>query len=177
MHISKEYLRLLKEFEGFIAKPYLCPAGVCTIGYGTNLEAHREYIPYTEIRNSNVTGDVLRKKLVNLGMEWTTLQAEKAMLEELEQTHKALLNSNNTYVLLRTRNETCRAEALLDMAYNMGVYGLSKFAKTLNLIEHEQYEEASKNLKNTRWYKQVGRRSKAISKMIATGTYPDLSEV
>lgn len=28
---------LIKEFEGFRAKPYLCPAGVWTIGYGTVL--------------------------------------------------------------------------------------------------------------------------------------------
>lgn len=26
---------LIKHFEGFISKPYLCPAGVATIGYGS----------------------------------------------------------------------------------------------------------------------------------------------
>lgn len=28
---------LCREFEGFRAKPYLCPAGVATIGYGTTV--------------------------------------------------------------------------------------------------------------------------------------------
>lgn len=32
--IGKQGLDLIKRFEGFSAKPYLCPAGVPTIGYG-----------------------------------------------------------------------------------------------------------------------------------------------
>ena len=33
--ISRRGLELIKEFEGFSAKAYRCPAGVLTIGYGT----------------------------------------------------------------------------------------------------------------------------------------------
>lgn len=32
--ISKNGLDLIKQFEGFYSKPYMCPANVCTIGYG-----------------------------------------------------------------------------------------------------------------------------------------------
>lgn len=35
MNVSKECLRIIKKFEGFCAKPYLCPAGVPTVGYGS----------------------------------------------------------------------------------------------------------------------------------------------
>lgn len=35
MNISERGLNLIKEFEGFYPKPYLCPAKVPTIGYGT----------------------------------------------------------------------------------------------------------------------------------------------
>lgn len=34
MKTSDKGLSLIKTFEGFSAKPYLCPAGVPTIGYG-----------------------------------------------------------------------------------------------------------------------------------------------
>ena len=34
MKTSDKGLALIKQFEGFSAKPYLCPAGVPTIGYG-----------------------------------------------------------------------------------------------------------------------------------------------
>ena len=33
--IGKEGLDLIKHFESFFSKPYVCPAGVQTIGYGT----------------------------------------------------------------------------------------------------------------------------------------------
>lgn len=35
MKASADCLRLIREFEGFRAKPYLCPAGVPTIGLGS----------------------------------------------------------------------------------------------------------------------------------------------
>ena len=35
---SPRCVELVKRFEGFRAKPYLCPAGVPTIGYGHNFE-------------------------------------------------------------------------------------------------------------------------------------------
>ena len=37
MKTSQEGLNLIKEFEGFRSKPYLCPARVATIGYGTTV--------------------------------------------------------------------------------------------------------------------------------------------
>jgi lysozyme len=35
MKSSKNAIDLIKSFEGFSSKPYMCPASVCTIGYGT----------------------------------------------------------------------------------------------------------------------------------------------
>jgi lysozyme len=35
--VSKDCVDLVKSFEGFFSKPYLCPAKVPTIGYGTIL--------------------------------------------------------------------------------------------------------------------------------------------
>jgi len=35
MKASQIGIDLIKHFEGFISKPYLCPAGVATIGYGS----------------------------------------------------------------------------------------------------------------------------------------------
>ena len=60
MKVSQECVNLVKFFEGFEAKAYLCPANVWTIGYG---------------RTKNVKeGDVVNKR-----------QAERDLLEELEE--------------------------------------------------------------------------------------------
>ena len=37
MNVSREGIDLIKKYEGFSSKPYLCPANVPTIGYGTTV--------------------------------------------------------------------------------------------------------------------------------------------
>lgn len=38
MTVPKQCIELIKKFEGFSAKPYYCPAGVLTIGYGLTIK-------------------------------------------------------------------------------------------------------------------------------------------
>lgn len=50
-------------------------------------------------------------------------------------------------------------EVLLNMAYNMGIPRLMKFKKMLKALEEKDYREASKEMINSRWYRQVGSRA------------------
>lgn len=172
MQFSEPYLALLREFEGFSTTPYLCTAGACTIGYGTNLEVHRKFIPYPEIAgNTRLKGAALRDALKKKGMEWDRQTAEAAMLDELQNTHRELVRRCKAYLLLREKPDIVRAECLLDMAYNMGAATLMTFTGTLPMIERGEYTRAAENLKSSKWYKQVGRRSRAICQMLKTGAY------
>lgn len=178
MQFSESYLALLRAFEGFYANPYLCPAGACTIGYGTNLEAHRKFIPYPELaQNARLKGKALCDALKKKGMVWDRQAAEAAMLEELTGTHTDLLRKCKAYLVLREKPDTVRAECVLDMAYNMGIGTLLTFTKTLPMIERGEYAKAADNLTSSRWYKQVGRRSRAICQMLKTGKYMQPSEL
>lgn len=177
MQFSDSYLALLREFEGFYPDPYLCPSGCCTIGYGTNLEVHRKFIPWEHIRLAGSKGKSLCNALKSLGMKWDKAAAEAAMLEELSETEAALRKQCVAYRTLLEKNEICRAECLLDMAYNMGVASLLGFYSTLPMIQRGEYSRAATNLKSSRWYKQVGRRSRAICQMIETGKYMKPSEL
>lgn len=186
---SSEYLALLREFEGLYLRPYLCPAGCCTIGYGTNLEAHPRFIPFEDIRvrvqRGGLRGSALLRVLRERDMAWTKEQAEEAMLWELQQTHADMLQRCPVYAALRDKGEDVRADALLDMGYNMGVgrapnkargikgSGLLGFHATLPMIEQGEYVRAAENLKCSVWYRQTGRRARAVCSMIATGRYPE----
>jgi lysozyme len=68
MKVSQECVDMIKFFEGFESKAYLCPANVWTIGYG-------------------------RTKNVKEGDEITEMQAERDLLEELEVFGKQVLNT------------------------------------------------------------------------------------
>lgn len=184
---SPQYLQLLKTFEGFFSKPYACPTGHATIGYGTNLEALPRYIPYPDIRQQardGLRGTALVSALKQRGMVWTKEDATRAMLEELEAVDADLMNRCSAYATLRAKRETVRAEALLDMAYNMGVgrartatskgSGLLGFFTFLPRMERGEYAAAAEGLKSSLWYRQVGRRSRAVCQMIQTGAYPEV---
>tara|TARA_R110002020_G_scaffold260588_1_gene474938 strand:- start:864 stop:1292 length:429 start_codon:yes stop_codon:yes gene_type:complete len=62
-----------------------------------------------------------------------------------------------------------RQRVVVDMAFNMGLGGLSKFKNTLGHIEAGEYEEAASEMLNSRWAEQVGRRAKTLSEMMRTG--------
>lgn len=186
-NFSPQYLQLLKTFEGFFSKPYVCPTGHATIGYGTNLEALPRYIPYPDIRQqakAGLRGTLLVSTLKQHGMVWTKEDATRAMLEELESVDNDLINRCTAYSILRAKSENVRADALLDMAYNMGVgrartaaskgSGLLGFYTFLPRMERGDYTAAAEGLKSSLWYKQVGRRSRAVCQMILTGVYPEV---
>lgn len=170
---SDKYLSILKEYEGFYARPYLCPAQKCTIGYGTNLEAHRKFIPYADIREGKLTGNALRKALINRGMEWSKETAEKAMREELDATLNSLMRRVSAYGQLCHRGEQARSEVILDMAYNMGVATLLTFRNTLSFIERGEYQKAATNMRASRWYGQVGRRARTDIYCMENGAWPN----
>jgi len=68
MKVSQECIDLVKFFEGFEPKAYLCPANVWTIGYG-------------------------RTKNVQEGDELTEIQAERDLFEELDEFAEQVLNT------------------------------------------------------------------------------------
>lgn len=59
-----------------------------------------------------------------------------------------------------------RQEALVNMAFNLGINGLLKFKKTLALMEKGDFKQASEEVLRSKWALQVGERAKRISKQI-----------
>ena len=56
---------------------------------------------------------------------------------------------------------------ILDMIFNLGEYGFSKFTKTILLLNQGKYEEASKEALNSTWAKQVPNRARRTSKLLS----------
>ena len=62
--VISEAEELLKELEGLYLKPYRCPAGKWTIGYGDNLEANgltAEEVKIINFDNEVIPDDFLRR--------------------------------------------------------------------------------------------------------------------
>jgi lysozyme len=93
--VNKACLSLIKNFEGLFLKPYLCPASVATIGYGT-------------IRYPN------GKKVKLTDAEITEKEAYDYLIFEVYQKAKAI------DPMLREDLTENQFAALISFAYNLG---------------------------------------------------------
>jgi lysozyme len=91
--IFNECVELVKYFEGFRAKPYLCPAGYWTIGYGTRTK--ETAAPITQEQAEKLLRQSLQK-LQRLFNDYVLNYAEIAALSSLAYNVGlvAILNGN-----------------------------------------------------------------------------------
>lgn len=122
---------LCKEFEGFRSRPYLCPAGVATIGYGTTR--------YSDGRPVTLSDPAITR-------------------DEAEQLLDAQLRSQFLPGVLRLCPSliahTQALNAIVDFAYNLGV-GRLQTSTLRRRINAGDWEGAKEQL--MRWTRGGGR--------------------
>lgn len=114
-------VRLCKQFEGFSSKPYLCPAGVATIGYGSTYYSNGSKVKLTD--------------------PWITEPAAAELLYT-ELQHKYLPSVIRLCPILVTEAASGnfkRINAILDFVYNLGAGNLqiSTLRKKINASDWE----------------------------------------
>ena len=134
--ISESLLCQIKRHEGFRAKPYRCPLGFLTVGYGHNLDVPMK--PH---------------------------EADALLEARLRPVVRGVIE------VLPHLNEygEVRANALIDLAFNVGLNGFKRFKKMLAAVRREDWNAAALEMKDSRWYTQVGDRGVELAAMILTG--------
>lgn len=64
-----------------------------------------------------------------------------------------------------------RLAAILSMAYNLGIQGLLGFPNTLACMQRGDWVATVANLKQSKWWNQVGQRAQRIANMFLTGQW------
>lgn len=62
-----------------------------------------------------------------------------------------------------------RQNVIISMIFNLGLYRFSQFKNTIALIEVGNFKEASREMLDSRWAKQVGSRANELSQMMEEG--------
>ena len=62
-----------------------------------------------------------------------------------------------------------RKDALIDMAFNLGLNGLLKFHNMIRALEREDFTRAKAEALDSKWARQVGVRADTISSMLESG--------
>ena len=110
---------LCKQFEGFRGKPYLCPAGIPTIGYGSTY--------YSDGKKVTLNDPPISEP-----------EAAQLLLHELQYTYLPGVLRNCPILL--TDEKKCNA--IVDFAYNLGTGRLQ--TSTLKRKINEQDWDAAK---------------------------------
>jgi lysozyme len=110
MRINQKGINLIKSFEGFSARPYICPAGVPTIGYGTTYYPNGKKVTIKDKPISDIEGETL-------------LKANLATYEDAVDSFTTNAVNSNQF------------SALVSFAYNLGNAALksSTLLKKVNL--------------------------------------------
>jgi lysozyme len=122
---------LCRRFEGFRAKPYICPAGYSTIGYGTVWKPDGTRVTMDDAPVS-----------VELANEW--------LVSELRNNYMAGVLKASPQLITNPR----ALAAMTDFAYNLGVarYRASTLRKRIN---EDDFEGAKVELK--KWIRGGGK--------------------
>jgi len=88
----------------------------------------------------------------------------------LDNDLKECINQLQTHLsdIYVTLNDTRRL-VLVNMCFNLGIFGLLQFRKTLAFLRAKDYESASKEMLNSKWATQVGNRAKELAEMMRKG--------
>ena len=137
MKISEKGLNLIKKYEGFSSRPYMCPANVPTIGYGST------YYPNgTKVKLSD-----------------DSISEEEAtqILEYIAQ--KDFGSAVNKFVIVElTQNQF---DALVSFAYNIGRTAFEN-STLLKLLNRGEYEAAAEQFE--KWNKSGGKVLSGLTK-------------
>jgi lysozyme len=122
---------LCKQYEGFRSKPYLCPAGVATIGYGSTY--------YSDGRKVTLQDPPMDEPA-----------ASALLMYELQHTY--LPGTLRNCPILATDNK--RLNAVVDFCYNLGI-GRLQTSTLKRKINAQNWEGAKEELK--KWNKAGGK--------------------
>ena len=150
-----EIINRLKRHEGLRLQPYFCSKGKLTIGIGRCIDTN----PFT-VAELKVIGDWRR------GI--TREMAYYLLRNDIKRVIKECKNSIPFFDKLDDE----RQYALIDMTFQLGIYGVTRFKKMLSALAVGNYKEAARQCLDSKYARDdTPSRAKRIANIIETGRW------
>jgi lysozyme len=127
-----EHMSFTEKWEGRRNFAYTCPAGFRTIGVGHRMKSGENF-RFLDNREIN-----------------------KIYLRDMTVAHIGARRIVKDFDLLPSGVKLI----VVDLVFNLGESGFSKFKKTIAACEKRDWRTMAEELKNSRWYSQTGRRAR-----------------
>ena len=145
-----EIMQWIEQWEGCRAHVYNDSRGHPTIGIGFNLDR-----------------DDARRQIEGLGLDYYQVRAGGIDLsqEQIYCLFEAEVDRDvavaGTIVANCGSLPQAKQKVVVDMIFNLGAGGFAKFRQTIAAIENQDWPRAAREMEDSRWYHQVGRRAVA----------------
>lgn len=120
-----------------------------------------EKYPYTDTVGKTTIG--VGRNLTDRGISTATI--EQMLVEDIELVQRELDKHYPDWCKLSEK----RQRVLIDMCFNMGMPKLNTFSKFWKAVKAGRYVEASNEMIDSRWSKQVGQRAHTLANMMIEG--------
>jgi len=146
----------IEHWEGRRNHSYLDSMGHPTVGVGFNLDANGA-----------------QAAIVALGLDYNQVRAGTQLLSDaqidtlLQQGINQAVSAAHTPIPGFDNVPGDRQIVIVDMIFNLGLAGFSKFVQAIKAINAQDWQTASQQMQQSAWFNQVGRRAKADVNMMA----------
>jgi len=146
----------IAHWEGRRNQTYIDTMGHPTVGVGFNLDANGA-----------------QAAIEALGLDYDQVRAGTQTLTDaqidalLEQTVNRAVDDAHTPIPGFDNVPGDKQIVIVDMIFNLGLAGFSKFAQTIKAINRQDWLTASQQMQQSAWFHQVGRRAQADVDMMA----------
>ena len=141
----EKLLAMLKRHEGVESHAYECSEGKITVGVGRNIDAEG-------------------------GIGLSEEEIDFLLQNDIQRCIVELSSEYDWFIDL----DDVRKDAMVDIAFNLGITRLRLFKRALAAMAVGNYKEASTEFLDSKWAKQVGSRALELTDMIASGEYVDV---
>jgi len=147
---SPKALAMIRHHEGVRYKPYLCPAGLWTVGVGHVLYPEQASLPV--VRTPDNAGKMLRKEF-SLHSEdnrvWSSAEVDDLLCKDLARFERGV-----TRYCPNTAGDQGRFDALVSFSFNVGLGNLQRSSLRMKNNRGEFEDAATEFMK---WTKGGGR--------------------
>jgi len=135
-----------------------------------NMEAMRGQLTLHEGLRLMPYLDTVGKTTIGVGRNLTDvgITNSEAMLMLDNDIIRSMSDLDQQFLWWRDLNDV-RQMVLVDMAFNLGIGGLSKFVRTMKAVERGDWDAAANGMLESKWAKQVKGRAVKLAKMMRTG--------
>ena len=141
----EKLLAMLKRHEGVESHAYECSEGKITVGVGRNIDSDG-------------------------GIGLSDEEIDFLLQNDIE---RCIVELSSEYDWFTDLDDT-RKDAMVDIAFNLGITRLRLFKRALAAMAEGNYKKAATEFLDSKWAKQVGGRALELTDMISSGEYADV---